>query len=158
MGRLKGAAEAAEDTHPTEEFIAPGHMTPAIRAALAALRAVPDAVADVCAAALAPVFARRAERKFGPAQQPSFDQEWLRRRRDPFPGFCMPADDHLEFREQNGCRSRISQPYGIGWEDLRALVQQCEREGLTCRIDAASPHFPGRTLQIVVQVAGTAAE
>jgi hypothetical protein len=45
----------------------------------------------------------------------------------------------------------LSQPYGIALQELRKLVQLCDRCSLNLQIDTwPAPHFPGRVLSVQV--------
>ncbi len=61
-----------------------------------------------------------------------------------------PATDHASLWNKNGKPEMfVSQPYGISWRQLRAIVAFCEAHGLEVSIDArGSWHFPGRTLRV----------
>lgn len=62
----------------------------------------------------------------------------------------LPAADHLAEWEKDGKTTAItSQPYGISFSALKAIVRYCEQNNFEAEIDAGSWWFPGRTVLIV---------
>lgn len=61
----------------------------------------------------------------------------------------LPGSDHTDlWKTPDGNIIYVTQPYGIGWKDLRALVKVGEEMGLEISIEAESTWFPGRTIII----------
>ena len=64
----------------------------------------------------------------------------------------LPGSDHTTLLTRNRRPVKyVTQPYGIRWDDLVALVERCRKQGLEADIDARwSWHFPGDTIAITV--------
>jgi len=61
----------------------------------------------------------------------------------------LPGSDHTDlWKTPEGNIIYVTQPYGIDWENLRALVKMGEEMGLAISIGAESTWFPGRTIII----------
>ena len=52
--------------------------------------------------------------------------------------------------KENGNEYIVLEPYGISFEDLKQLIEQCDSNGLFCRIDGHSQHFTGWTIKITI--------
>lgn len=64
-----------------------------------------------------------------------------------------PGADHDRILLKEGKPAvYISEPYGIGWDELQELVDFCRKYGLTAEIDARrSAHFPGSTVSVWIK-------
>jgi hypothetical protein len=61
----------------------------------------------------------------------------------------LPGSDHTDlWKTPDGNIIYVTQPYGIDWENLRALVKMGVEMGLEISIGAESTWFPGRTIII----------
>lgn len=66
----------------------------------------------------------------------------------------LPGSDHTElWKTKDGKIIYVTQPYGISWGNLKALVKRCEELGLEAEISAHSTYFPGSTILIKAQKA-----
>lgn len=123
---------------------------PDVRAALKALANVENGWDRVVAHFAAPRMAQWATNNYGPVKKASW-WGWIlgKPQRGDYRG--LPGDDHVEYREKDGVRVRISEPYDMRWDDLRALVRHCEENGLEASIHGGSCWFPGWTFSVVVK-------
>ena len=65
-----------------------------------------------------------------------------------------PGDDHPSLWLKDGKpHIYVSQPYGLEWDKLRALVMWCGRWGLRAAVHAESWHYPGRTVAVMITAA-----
>lgn len=61
----------------------------------------------------------------------------------------FPGKDHVtEWVKEGKTVKIISQPYYLSFEDMKKLIQYCDKNGLRADISAHSWHFPGRTILI----------
>lgn len=102
----------------------------------------------------APRLTEWATRHYGPVNKKARWWGWLLRKRGHHEWRGVPGDDHVEYREKDGIRYRISQPYHLAWDELRGLVHHCEEHGLKAEIHSTSWYFHGRCLAVVLQVDG----
>jgi hypothetical protein len=65
----------------------------------------------------------------------------------------LPGNDHgLLFNKNGKPEVYTFQPYGLGWETLKALIATCEANGLEAKIDTwPAWHFPGSILFVEVR-------
>lgn len=72
---------------------------------------------------------------------------------------CLPpATDHPAMLTKDGKPSvLVSQPYGLGFTELKELVSFCETFGLEVEIDACGWYFFGRALRVEIAKPGNGA-
>ncbi|MBI4377375.1 MAG: hypothetical protein HY549_13125 [Elusimicrobia bacterium] len=70
-----------------------------------------------------------------------------------FQDCAPPAGDHDTLWLKDGKPALyLMQPYGLAWDDMKALVAFCARRGLKASVDAwPSFHFPGWVLSIEIE-------
>lgn len=70
-----------------------------------------------------------------------------------FQDCAPPAGDHDTLWLKDGKPALyLMQPYGLAWEDMKALVTFCGRRGLKASVDAwPSFHFPSWVLSIEIE-------
>lgn len=137
----------------SQRFLESKFRTPQQRAVEAALADLPVGVAArTCAEFLATGYGECATWNYGAVTKRGKWWGWLLGKpvRD-WTDVVLPGDDHVEHREKDGVRSYISQPYGLHWEQIRALVKHCEANGLTVSIDPRSWYFPGECCAVVIR-------
>jgi hypothetical protein len=131
------------------ELYKPEHL-----AAVSALEATATP-SRTAACVLAPKNEAWATDTYGPVKPKVSWWGWLRRKpvaRSWLAGNAgLPGDDHVEYREKDGKRVRISQPYQIRWDDLQALVRHCQENDLEASIHGSSWWFPDRTVVVVMR-------
>jgi len=112
---------------------------------------------SVYAEAVAPRWAVWAKGQYGAIRKASWWQ-WLFHRpmRNYELEYTLPGDDHVEYRELDGRRYRISQPYQILWGDLCDMVRFCKENGLKVHIHGRSWYYPGSTIVVVMEPANDA--
>lgn len=67
----------------------------------------------------------------------------------------FPGADHERVRVKDGVMTFVSEPYGLGLDELRKMVAYCDKYGLDCHIhDTLSAHYPGRCLTVTIIQAG----
>lgn len=68
-----------------------------------------------------------------------------------------PGSDHTRlFLKDKRPHIFTSEPYGLGWDDLKEIVAYCKEHGLEASVDAwDSWHFPGCTLLLQYRKAPT---
>lgn len=80
---------------------------------------------------------------------------WLRHGRGPrLPAWeaIPPGADHLRYvTRADGRREILSQPYGLTWTTLQALVSWCQGHDLEAEVTTYAGHFPGRTLAVRIR-------
>jgi hypothetical protein len=122
-----------------------------VQAALDALGGVAKGWDRVVAHHAAPRLVKWATNQYGEVKRASW-WGWLLRKPVKYWALTgLPGDDHVEYREREGKRARISQPYQLDWDNLRALVHHCEATGLKVSIHGMSWWFPGWTIAVVVE-------
>jgi len=62
----------------------------------------------------------------------------------------IPGSDHCsEWQKDGQTIIVVSQPYSLGYQDIKDTVKFCEENELEANIEASSSwHFPGRTINI----------
>ena len=68
-----------------------------------------------------------------------------------WPGVYRPWQDHMSLWNKEGKpHVFVSEPYSLSMEDVKALIADCEAEGLTFYINTDSKWNPGRTVAVFV--------
>lgn len=60
--------------------------------------------------------------------------------------FNIPCTDHMRHLGD----VVINEPYDVHMEDMRQLIDFCDKQGLTFTVDGDSAHFPGRCFRICI--------
>lgn len=72
-------------------------------------------------------------------------------------GMSLPFDDHVSlWLKDDKPFMYTSQPYGLGHEDIRDILNSCEKHGLRVRLGAGSWHHTGETLLVEIMKDGEA--
>lgn len=63
---------------------------------------------------------------------------------------CIDVIDHpRHFKDESGKITFTTQPYGpLRYEDIKSMVETCEKNNIGFNIHAYSPHYPGATIMI----------
>jgi hypothetical protein len=57
--------------------------------------------------------------------------------------------DHFEKRKNDkGEIEYISQPYGLSYNWLKTMIEECKKHNVAFDIDGDSDHLPGRTIMV----------
>lgn len=63
--------------------------------------------------------------------------------------YCFNGDHSAVVNTEDGKKLIISQPYGLGLENMEEISRLCREHGLNATVQAESPYYPGRSLLVV---------
>lgn len=73
---------------------------------------------------------------------------WLKNLTDTFDRINVPCKDHSFIMKQDDEYVLVTEPYGIGLNDLIKLYEYCDSNSLDCNISGRSSHLPGSCVRI----------
>jgi len=138
------------------QFLSDKDYTPEVQQLVIQLRAQGKLADRIYAAAVAKDLKEVVTRGFKPATGSKGIDRLLGKRPEPGKERRLPGEDHTSVWCKNGKpQYLITQPYGLGWDHLVALVEFCKANGLQFSISSSlSWHFPGKTLAVTVARSG----
>ena len=64
--------------------------------------------------------------------------------------FLLNCFDHPSKIIYDRGETTIFEPYDLHTDDLKDLIEFCEKNNLGIRIDGESPYFPGKTIRVIL--------
>lgn len=134
------------------QFLSDGDYTPEVKQLVTKLRSQEKLADRIYAEAVAEGLMKAVTRGLKPATGSKGIDRLLGKRPGPGKERRLLGEDHTSVWCREGkAQYLVTQPYGLSWKSLKALVEFCKVNGLRVEVSAdLSWHFPGRTLAVVV--------